>query len=77
MQTVDREAELEEGGGGDRQEGYRYGDGQIIRWQDIVANLILGTEPNDLFAYAPRLELHHPIMSMLGGHRGRVEREIK
>ena len=44
-------------------------------WDDTVTNLILGTEPNYPLAYDPGLELHHPIMSMIGGHGGRLERE--
>ena len=32
-------------------------------------------EPNNPLAYDPRLELHNPIMSMIGGHRGRIDRE--
>ena len=47
----------------------------MIRFEDTVANVILGTEPNAPLAYAPVLELHHPIMSMLGGHRGQLVRE--
>ena len=46
------------------------GDGQMIRWEYTVANVILGTEPNAPLAYAPVLELHHPIMNMLGAHVG-------
>ena len=33
-----------------------------------MANVILGTDPNAPLAYAPILELHHPIVSMLGGN---------
>ena len=59
------------GGGGDG----RYGniDRQLIRWEDNVSNLILGTDPNDPLAYDTGLELHHPIMSMLGGHVYQLE----
>ena len=53
------------GGVGDEWEGDVYG--QIIRWEDTLANSILGMEPNTLLSYAPVLELHHPIMSMIGG----------
>ena len=42
----------------------------------IVTNLNLGAEPNDCLAYALGLELHHLIMSKLGGHGDRLEREI-
>ena len=31
-------------------------------------------DPNDPLAYAPGLEIHHPTMSMLGGHGGQLER---
>ena len=48
-------------------------DGRIIRWEDTVEKFILGTEPNDTLSYALGLELHHPIMSMLGGHGGQLE----
>ena len=68
-------------GGGTYGEGVvegQYGDGDrpIIRWDYTVSNIILGTEPNDPLAYAPVLKLCHPIMSMLGGHRGRLEIDI-
>ena len=43
--------------------------------EDTVANIILETEPNAPIASARGLELHHPIISMLGGHGGRLERE--
>ena len=42
-----------------------------------IKNLILGKEPNAHLASAPGLELQHLIMSMLGGHGGRLEREIE
>ena len=60
-------------GGGDRKyiNVYR----RLIRWQYTVANEILGMEPNNPLAYAPRFELHNPIMSIIGGHRGRIDRE--
>ena len=48
---------------------------EINRREDTVANLILGTEPNAPIASASVLELHHLIMSKLGGHRGRLERD--
>ena len=59
-----------EGGAGDRWEGN--GDVQLVRWEYIVANVILGTEPNAPLAYAKGLELHHPIMSMIEGHIGQL-----
>ena len=45
---------------------------QLIRWEDTVTNLILGTETNAPLAYAPGLKIHHPIISMLGVHGGRL-----
>ena len=59
-------------GGGDIQDG----DGdRLNRWENIVANIILGTEPNASLAYAPVLELRHPTMSMVGVHRGQLYRD--
>ena len=58
------------GGGGD-------GDSDALNlWEDTVANVILGTEPNATLASSPVLELRHLIMSILGEHGGRLEREI-
>ena len=45
-------------------------DRRLIRWEDNVANTILGGESNDTLAYAPGLEIHHPIISMIRGHGG-------
>ena len=59
------------GGRGDIRDGD--GDG-INRWEDTVAKLSLGTENNAPLDYAPGLELHHPIMSMLRKSGGRLER---
>ena len=40
------------GAGGDR----RYENGDILSWwEDNVANVTIGTEPNDTLAYAPGL----------------------
>ena len=68
------------GGGTDRGGGGygwdRNGCGPIIRWDYTVANVILGTKPNATLDFSPGLESQHPIMSMLGGHRGRLDREI-
>ena len=50
-------------------------DRRLIRWEVTVANAILGKEPYSLPAYAPVLELHHMIMSMIGGTGGRLEIE--
>ena len=69
MQKAAREAEQTEGGGGGR----RYGDGRLIKWEDTAENITLGTEPNAPLAYAPGLELHHPIMSTLGAHGVQLE----
>ena len=63
-----------EGGVGDRWEGN--GDIRLVRWEYIVANVILGTEPNAPLAYAPGFEHHHPIMSMLVETEGQLEIEI-
>ena len=38
-----------------------------------VVNLILGTETNANISSAPVLELHHPIMSILGGQGCRLD----
>ena len=55
------------GGGGD----VRGGDGERISWwEDNVAKLTLGMEPNNSLAYAPGLEHHHPIMIMFGDPGG-------
>ena len=56
----------------------RYGDRDRDRlswWEDNVANVTLGTETNDCLAYDPGLERHRPIMSTLGEHGGRLEKE--
>ena len=44
-------------------------------WSGVVANIILGTKPNDSLVYAPEMELHHPNMSTLGGHRVPLDSE--
>ena len=62
--------EMDRGGGEDGRDGDK--DGQLIRWECNVANVILGMEPNAPLAYALVLELCHPIMSMLGGHGCRL-----
>ena len=55
------------GGGGDGQGG----DGcRLSWWEDNVAKLTLGMEPNNSLAYAPGLEHHHPIMIMFGDPGG-------
>ena len=63
--------------GGERgygQEVYGY---RLSRWEDNVAHVTLGVEPNAPLAYAPVLEHHHPIMSMIGYPGGRLERLIE
>ena len=60
------------GGGGGRQDGD--GCGQLIRWEDTVANAILGTEPNDPLVYAPVLELHLPIFIIIVEYGGQLEK---
>ena len=47
---------------------YGYGD-RFNWWGDNVANITLGTESNSPLSYAPLLEHHHPIMSILVGYR--------
>ena len=65
----------EDGSLGGRGDG-RNGDGDGLSWwEDNISHIILGEEPNALLAYAPGLEHHHPIMSTIGVHRGRLERE--
>ena len=61
----DEETEGWDGGG------YR----QLIRWGDTVVNIILGIEPSDPLAYTSVLELHQPIMIMIGGNGDQLERE--
>ena len=60
------------GCGGDGQDGNI--DIRLIRWEDTVANIILGTEPNAPLDYASVLELRHPIVSIIGGREGQLER---
>ena len=48
----------------------------VTTYMSRVANIILGTDPNAPLSYAMVLELHHPIMSMVGGNRVRLERDI-
>ena len=42
--------------------------GGINRWEDTVANVILGTDPHAPLSYAMGLEIHHLIMTMIVGH---------
>ena len=70
-----------DGGPGGRADGGGVGDGGdgkregLNRWEDTAEHTILRTKPNTPLASAPVLELHHPIMIMLGGNIGRLERE--
>ena len=70
---MDRWVEHMEGGGGYRRERDRDG---LSWWEDNVAQVNLGKEPNDYIAYALGLEHHHPIMSTLVDTGGRLEREV-
>ena len=77
--VLGRDADVGLGGGTDRGVGgdIKGGDGDgLNRWEDTVANLILGTEHNDKLSYALGLELHHPIMIILEGHGGQLDRDI-
>ena len=47
---------------GGRRDSYKVGNTDGF----IVTDTTLGTEPNDSLAYAPGLEIQHPIMSKLG-----------
>ena len=64
-----------------RMDGEGVGDGRdgdrdvLSLWEDNVANVTLGTDPNSPFAYAPGLEHHHPNTSSLGDPGGRLNRE--
>ena len=76
--AIGRHGEGSPGGGMDIWRGGdgRDGDGdELNRWEDTVENLNLGMEPNAALAYSTGLELHHLIMSMIGGHKGLSERE--
>ena len=62
------------GGGGDRRDGYGYRDG-LYQWEDNVAYLTLGTEPNATLAYDMGLEIYQLIISTIGEPVDRLERE--
>ena len=47
----------------------------LRRWEDNLAHVTLGTEPNAPLAYAPVLENHHPVVIILGDPGGRLERK--
>ena len=59
--------------------GWRYGVGLEDRDEDvrnIVAALkTLGTEPSVLLTSDMGMEQHHPILSIMGGHIGCIEKE--
>ena len=73
MSTVAREAE--QMGGEEETDRPETSTDDQLSGEDTVVNITLGTDHNDPFAYAPRLEIHHPIMSILGAHRGQLGRE--
>ena len=62
---------MDGGGGGDGRDGDEDG---LSRWEDNVAHVTLGIDPNSPLAYALELELHHLIMSMLGEQGGQLQR---
>ena len=72
MRTAAWELKQTEGG---RDGQYGDGDGRLIKWEDTVAKINLGIEPNDPLDYSPRLELHHLTMGTLGSHGCQLERE--
>ena len=47
----------------------------LNRWEDNLANIILGMDHNSPLAYTPVLEISHLILSMLGGNGVWLERE--
>ena len=57
------------GGGGDGRDRDIY---ILSWWEDNVANLTLGMDPNISLAYALRLERHHLIMGTLGENGGQL-----
>ena len=60
-------------GGGDVWDGY--GD-RLSQWENNISHATLETYPNATIACATIFETHHLIMSAIGEHRGRLEREI-
>ena len=56
------------GGGVDRQDGDY--NGRMVKCGGYFSNHKLREEPNDRLAYAPVLELYHPVMSALGEYGG-------
>ena len=63
---------IDRGGGGDGWDGYK---DRLSRWEDNVAHVNLGTEPNAPLVYALALELPHTIMSKVGEHEEQLERK--
>ena len=51
----------------------RNSDAAITTNGFMVTNLTLVTDTSAPLAYAPGLELHHPIMSEIEGHGGRLD----
>ena len=52
------------------------GDGDRLSWwEDNLAHVTIGTEPNAPLDYDPGLEHHHPIISNIGEHICRLDRE--
>ena len=72
VQMADREAERTDGEGGDGRDG---DEDRLSQWEDNVARVTLGTEPNYLLAYDLGLKHRHLIISTLGEPRGWLERE--
>ena len=68
MRTEAQQAEQTEGS--TEREGTENAIEDQLSGEDTVVTITLETEPNATLAYAPRLEIHHPIMSKLGEHRG-------
>ena len=64
----------ERGWVGDRQDG---GGNGLNKWEYNVSRVTLGTDPNAPLAYAPALELHHPIISKLLYPRVQLDRGIE
>ena len=62
---------IDGGGEVDRWDGD--GDTRLMKWEDTVANVTLGMDPNYRLAYAPVLEIHHPNMSTFGAHKYQLE----
>ena len=68
MRTVAQEAEQTEGA--EETDRRKSAMDEYLSGEDNILTTTLGTDPNLPLAYAPGLELHHPIMSKLGAHVG-------